>query len=319
MAKKSQKKRTKSLKQADDKTDIIPSPAGEQTPETAIEQNDKVEQSSIETDEPVALVEVPATGSDEPEDENTVPVDTTVASPDLPTDNGQPTDIPTLDTPVGHSDTSSSPEEVPRIRRRRRMAMWCGLAVMVLAVAALLLHSQWPGTQSDTQTTQADKALVAEVADRAVLPTGEKPAVTTVVDKNKANQPFLANAANGDKVLLYFRAGKAIVYRPSTHQVVNIGPLAQPPARVFVRAGTADDVPASLLQKLSNGADYTIVSQDKSAKQNYAKTLVIDVEGNRPDIANRIAHTIGGQVSSLPSGESRPDADFLIIVGADAQ
>jgi len=161
--------------------------------------------------------------------------------------------------------------------------------------------------------------LIAEVAKFAVLPKGETPSVSTVIDKNKANQTFLANAADGDKVLLYFQAGRAVLYRPSTHQIVNMGPLSQPPAQVFLRNGASGDIPVSLKTSVGKAAGFKIVSQDLSTKSTYTDTLVIDITGNRPDLATRVAKLVGGKVVKLPSGESAPDADILVIVGSDAR
>jgi hypothetical protein len=118
---------------------------------------------------------------------------------------------------------------------------------------------------------------------------------------------------------LYFQAGKAIVYRPSTRQIVNMGPLAQPPAQVFIRNGSDKPVPESLAAKLTQPAGFNIVSQDNSPKPKYTKTIVVDVNSNRPDLAARLAKLIGAEVGKLPSGESQPEADLLVIVGNDAR
>ncbi|HEX8182531.1 MAG TPA: LytR C-terminal domain-containing protein [Candidatus Saccharimonadales bacterium] len=193
------------------------------------------------------------------------------------------------------------------------------VASFVLLVGVLGLVWAYQARSTDDTTSAANKALVAEVAERAVLPQGETPTITTVVDKKKINQTFLANAADGDKVLLYFQSGQAIVYRPSTRQIVNMGPLAQPAAEVFVRNGSSKNVPSSVSDKLNQAAGFTIVSRDTSNKRDYPKTLVIDIAGNRPDVAKRTAELIGGEVAQLPAGENRPDADILIIIGANAQ
>ncbi len=67
-------------------------------------------------------------------------------------------------------------------------------------------------------------ALVSEVGTLLALPSDEKPTVATITDVEKLKeQPFFKNAANGDKVLIYTNAKKAILYRPSEKKVVEVG------------------------------------------------------------------------------------------------
>lgn len=201
-----------------------------------------------------------------------------------------------------------------RIRGKRLLIIG---GILLVVAGGLRWYSQ--AHLSGNVVAAQNKALVAEVAKYAVLPTGETPSITTIVDKEKVSQTFLASAADGDKVLLYFQAGKAVVYRPSTHQIVNIGPLTSPPAKIFLRDGTAAAIPSSLSDKLANPTAYTIVSQDSSPRQDYTHSLVVDIAGNRPDIAAKVAKAIGARVSVLPPGETAPAADILVIVGANTK
>jgi hypothetical protein len=70
-------------------------------------------------------------------------------------------------------------------------------------------------------------ALIANVAKLMTLPAGETPTVANVSDatKAKAQSAFFANAQNGDRVLMYAKAGEAILYRPSTNKVILVAPL----------------------------------------------------------------------------------------------
>jgi hypothetical protein len=154
-----------------------------------------------------------------------------------------------------------------------------------------------------------------------VLPTHETPIVSTVVDKQRVTQAFLANAQNGDKVLLYYQAKKAVVYRPSTHQVITIGPIAQGAARVFVRNGGVSNPAIERVRTAidSDLVDFTMSSQDSSPNPHYPATEVVDLTGVRPDVADKLASLLHAKVTSLPADEHRPDGDMLVIVGRDAQ
>ncbi len=70
-------------------------------------------------------------------------------------------------------------------------------------------------------------AIINAVGQLMTLPTGETPTVATVSDANAAKQQsaFFDNAQNGDKVLMYVKAGEAILYRPSTNKIVLVAPL----------------------------------------------------------------------------------------------
>lgn len=68
--------------------------------------------------------------------------------------------------------------------------------------------------------------LVKEVGQLMVLPQGETPTIATVVEPEKLkNQPFFANAKQGDKVLIYTNARKAILYDPLNRRIVEVAPL----------------------------------------------------------------------------------------------
>ncbi len=70
---------------------------------------------------------------------------------------------------------------------------------------------------------EADK-LVGEVGKLISLPSDEKPTIATVSDAEKVkSQAFFKNAANGDRVLIYTNAKKAILYRPSENRIVEVG------------------------------------------------------------------------------------------------
>ncbi|HMS23389.1 MAG TPA: hypothetical protein PKB09_01100 [Candidatus Saccharibacteria bacterium] len=68
--------------------------------------------------------------------------------------------------------------------------------------------------------------LLTVVGQTTELPAGEIPTLATVSNAAKLkNQAFFKNAENGDKVLIFTKAKKAYLYRPSTNKIVEIAPI----------------------------------------------------------------------------------------------
>lgn len=104
--------------------------------------------------------------------------------------------------------------------------------VLILAVgAAVFFYLKYQDIQSklnnpEIVAKQEAATLVEKVAQHIELPSDEQPTVATVSDVSKlADQTFFASAKNGDKVLIYSKAKKAILYRPSDDKVINVAPL----------------------------------------------------------------------------------------------
>ncbi|OGK40183.1 hypothetical protein A2954_01565 [Candidatus Roizmanbacteria bacterium RIFCSPLOWO2_01_FULL_37_12] len=69
--------------------------------------------------------------------------------------------------------------------------------------------------------------LVDLIGKLVLLPQDETPTIATVTDRAQLpNQPFFENAENGDKILVYTNAKKAILYRPSLNKIVEMLPIA---------------------------------------------------------------------------------------------
>lgn len=84
------------------------------------------------------------------------------------------------------------------------------------------------GIKQSAPSAQAETdALVAKIGKIIELPSDELPTIATVTDtSNIKNQPFFSNSQIGDKVLIYQRNMKAILYRPSTNIIVEVGALS---------------------------------------------------------------------------------------------
>jgi hypothetical protein len=70
------------------------------------------------------------------------------------------------------------------------------------------------------------KAITDKLGMLIELPEGEEPSVATVLDKEKLmDQAFFAKSENGDKVVIYTKASKAILYRESTNKIIEVAPI----------------------------------------------------------------------------------------------
>jgi hypothetical protein len=71
---------------------------------------------------------------------------------------------------------------------------------------------------------QEIRDIVEKVKAHMSLPEGEDPAMATVINAESLakEQPFYKDASNGDKVIVYQKANKAILYNPIKDIVVNV-------------------------------------------------------------------------------------------------
>lgn len=111
-----------------------------------------------------------------------------------------------------------------------------GVAVVLLALWAWNAHSDNQNLAKQLASVNANPQaviqkqtddLIVRVSKLMQLPAGETPTVAAVTDAAAAKQQsaFFANAQNGDKVLMYVKAGEAILYRPSTNKIILVAPL----------------------------------------------------------------------------------------------
>ena len=178
---------------------------------------------------------------------------------------------------------------------------------------------------------------VEKISSLILLPQGEEPTVATVADKTKLDsQPFFKDALNGDKVLIYAKAGVAILYRPSLNKIVTVAPVqtvadqtltptpapvtqkVSKPQIVLYNGTTKTGLTLTIERLILNGIQNVEISDRVNAvRTDYATTSVIDISGKYTDTVTEIAGLLSGKVISLPAGEERPDADILVIVGKD--
>lgn len=112
------------------------------------------------------------------------------------------------------------------------VAIFVIIGLLLTLVLILIDRNKLENRVNDLSTTQEqgkDEAtqLVSQLSKYLELPTGETPTLATVTDvESLKTQQFFKNAQNGDKVLLYAKSGKAILYRPASKKIVDISSLA---------------------------------------------------------------------------------------------
>jgi hypothetical protein len=229
---------------------------------------------------------------------------------------------------------------------KKRIALTIGV-VIILALLTYAYLNYIQAQKAEQQTAQKDAAaieaeakdLVAKVSQLIDLP-NETPTVATVTDKSKlAGQPFFAKSENGDKVLIFKDAKKAVLYRPSTNKVIDIGPVnltndttqiatssAQPTATPIAKkvnvilsngtktSGLASKYEADLVKNITN----VVVTQKTNTKSTYDKSVIVVLNEGAKNDATKISEYMKIPVGNLPTGETKPaTADVLIIIGKD--
>ena len=221
--------------------------------------------------------------------------------------------------------------------------LWVKILILVVLVGAIgfggYYYNQYIRISGDAQAREM-KQLVASVGRLMLLP-DEIPTVATVQDITKlSNQRFFRNAQNGDKVLIYPLASKAILYRPKLGKIVEVAsvlptgdqPVAKSSSTQLVQAqaqvvsgqmsvvlmnGTTSLGLTSKMEKLITDKvpEVDIASKDTASRTDYQQTIIVDLSGKYKQRINDLASLLGAKVAQLPSGEARPNSDVLIIFG----
>lgn len=223
-----------------------------------------------------------------------------------------------------------------------------GIAVGLLVIAGLSLNSyrlakqnrvlgaQYEALKKDPQMFAKEeiKQLTDQLSKLVVLPTDEDPVVATVTDKEKLkDQPVFAKAENGDKIVIYAKAQKAYIYRPSKNVLVDVVPVnignqqigitgvnEKNPLRLVLVNGSKNVGIAGELEKRikdKNIPGVQVVNKATAKSDNYTKTLVLDVSGKMGKQAAEMAQLVSGEVASESGEINAKNADLMIIIGND--
>lgn len=207
------------------------------------------------------------------------------------------------------------------MEKKTSLILMISLGVMFVISIALagFFFTQYQKVKNNPEvvTKQETEALVEKISKLIDVPNDETPTVATVTDVEKLkDQPFFANAQNDDKILIYTKAKKAIIYRPKEDRLINVGPIAiNQQAQVGVAlvnaGGDVSVAEKAITEKF--GSTVAIVSKTDAQTRTIRSLTVVDTSGQNGEVAKQIADTLGGKVGSLPQGETAPEGSAIVV------
>lgn len=199
------------------------------------------------------------------------------------------------------------------------------------------------------------QVLLNKVAEHIVLPAEEEPTIATIVDAEKLSQEqaFYSDVIDGDKVLIYMNAQKAIIYRESEDKLVNVGPIytnqqankeqenidnnqeeildedaneeneevieqSEESLTIEIRNGSRTaGVAGNMQTELSVYDEFDVIDIGDAKVKSYEELYLIDLtEGNKEAQLQALADELAVEpIKEIPAGESESEAEVLIIIG----
>ena len=217
------------------------------------------------------------------------------------------------------------------MKKMQRILLAVGIILLILlaAVPSLYFYNQYQqevkknSPQAGGEELQKVKTAISKHIE---LPEGEEPVLATVSDTKKLkDQPFFQKGENGDKVLIFTKARKAYLYRPSTDKIIEVATvnlnsdlskqqstpsdLKAQEIRVVLRNGSgstglANKIEAEIKNLVPN---VNIIRKENAAKNDYQKTLIVSLNENAKSTATSLAKYFTTTVSNLSTNENRPN------------
>jgi hypothetical protein len=225
-----------------------------------------------------------------------------------------------------------------QLPKSARVAIFAGIFLLLVGAvgAAGFFYYKYQEVKKNPELVSKEEvATVTKALQRFIdLPTDEEPTVATVTDREKLkDQEFFRNSQNGDKILIYVKARKAILYRPSANRIIDFAPLTldstpaqnavqqdsqtqAAPVKVTVsilNGSAVNGLAADVEERLKGIATIEVTEKGSTQKKDYSKNYVVDLSGKNAELAAQIAQTLNGEVGTLPDGEKRPNADLVIL------
>ena len=210
--------------------------------------------------------------------------------------------------------------EKPAAKVSKILIIVGSVVLLALAAATGYFFMKYQSIKKNPgQVAQAEVDRVVKLVGQLItLPKDESPTLATIQDREKLkDQPFFTNSKNGDIILIYTKAQKAIVFREKENKIINVGPISidqqnGTPIALVNAGGNVDEITKKINDKF-NGSVSIKSTTDAKNKSSVKQLTVVDAAGNSGDLAKRIADAIGGNVGNLPDGETAPAGANIVI------
>ncbi len=168
---------------------------------------------------------------------------------------------------------------------------------------------------------QRNGKIINTVSKVYALPKDEDPVVALLSDKDTENikkqYPVLDSAEKGDYLLVYQKSKKAILFRPSSNQVIKEVPVSVS-NNLRVKVVGSGSVRSKIEKLLAD--DKISFSDGGVSKTVINGVTIVDLTGKNTDTAKALAEKLKGQTGSTPEGEDKQtDADIVIYTNQDQQ
>jgi hypothetical protein len=166
-------------------------------------------------------------------------------------------------------------------------------------------------------------SIISKIEKHMILPS-ESPVVAEVTDKEKLQSSLKRSTEKGDYVLLYDKAQKVIVYRPSTDRIIDVQPIlygSQPNpnfnATIAIYNGSgSENVAKKFIEKLYTSYPNVRLIAKEDVNRTFPSTIVL-TEDETSTVPDEIANTLNIKAGIVPEGIDAGKADITFVVGID--
>lgn len=149
----------------------------------------------------------------------------------------RPASTPARRTPAGTTPTARGRRKSPL----KKILVVC--TVLLVAGLATIVVLQQLKIKNELGDAAEARAIQDQVSKVMIVPQ-EDAVISKIEDAGPIkSQPFFADVENGDQVLVFPVAAKIVIYRPSTSQIVNAGPIIDDMTQADDELGDMGEVP----------------------------------------------------------------------------